>query len=423
MKIILRNGLSLLSLILVACVAQPALYQAAIDGDINKVKNLLDSGVNVNQKGGGGLLNDSNPLNAASSMGHANIVKLLISRGANVNAASGSMGWTPLSSAAWRGYTEIVNILVDNGADIDKAIVALNEGVGTNNAIELLRETRRQKMQNENIYKNDNNGASVIVSSIKSDIDIPPVTDLASNSGSYAVVIGIENYRQKLQKADFAVQDAKLVAEYLIKTMGYPEENVITLTNEHANKSDLEKYLGTWLKNNVEKGGTVFVYYSGHGAPNPNTGDAYLVPYDGDPSFISDTGYPLNRLYESLGSLPAKKIIVALDSCFSGAGDRSVLPEGARPLVIQTRNPWSVPTNMIVLSASSSEQISSTYKEKGHGLFTYFLLKGIKSEDVIGPDGSLRIDDLYAYLKPQVERVARKQYNTEQTPQMFVSDK
>jgi len=79
--------------------------------------------------------------------------------------------------------------------------------------------------------------------------------------------------------------------------------------------------------------------------------------------------------------------------------------------------------NMSVLSASSGDQISSTYDEKGHGLFTYFLLKGIKNEDVVNPNGSIRIEDLFGYIKPQVERIARKQYNNEQTPQLIGAKK
>ena len=81
----------------------------------------------------------------------------------------------------------------------------------------------------------------------------------------------------------------------------------------------------------------------------------------------------------------------------------------------------TVPKNMKILSASSGGQISSTYEEKGHGLFTYFMLKGIKDQDVIKQDGSIKIDDLFRYLKPQVERIARKQYNVEQTPQLIES--
>jgi len=254
---------------------------------------------------------------------------------------------------------------------------------------------------------------------VKSDIDEPPLLKVRKNQSAYAIVIGIEDYRQKLPKADFAVSDARLVSEYFTKVMGYPEENIVLLTNDKALQSDLAKYFEKWLHNNVEKDGTVFIYYSGHGAPNPKTGDAFLVPYDGDPTFIAETGYSLKRMYEALGKLPAKEIIVALDSCFSGAGGRSVIAKGARPLVMNIQTGTALPKNMTVLSASSGEQISSTYDEKGHGLFTYFLLKGIKNEDVLNPDGSLRMDDLYDYLKPQVERIARKQYNNEQTPQIM----
>lgn len=258
---------------------------------------------------------------------------------------------------------------------------------------------------------------------LKSDVDELPTIKVKHNKNAYAIVIGIENYRQKLPKADFAVSDARLVSEYLTKVMGYQEENVVLLTNEKALQSDLTKYFEKWLHNNVENDGTVFIYYSGHGAPDPKTGGAYLVPYDGDPSFIAETGYSLKRMYDALGKLQAKEIIVALDSCFSGAGGRSVIAKGARPLVMNLQNNMVLSKNMTVLSASSGEQISSTYDEKGHGLFTYFMLKGIKNEDVVKKDGSVAISDLFSYLKPQVERIARRQYNNEQTPQLIGAKK
>jgi len=135
--------------------------------------------------------------------------------------------------------------------------------------------------------------------------------------------------------------------------------------NEHATYTDLAKYFEKWLPNNVEVGSSVFIYFSGHGAPDPKTGGAYLVPYDGDPSFIIETGYSLKRMYNALGKLPAKEIIVALDSCFSGAGGRSVIAKGVRPLVMNLQDSMVPPNNMTVLSASSGEQISSTYDEKG----------------------------------------------------------
>jgi len=253
---------------------------------------------------------------------------------------------------------------------------------------------------------------------IRSDVDELPVINTKPQKNAFAIIIGIEQYRQQLPKADFAAHDARTVAEYLSKVLGYPDENIVTLINDHATKSDLEKYLEKWLPNNAEPGSSVFVYYSGHGAPNLSSGDAYLVPYDGDPSFIDQTGYSLNRMYAALGKLAAKKVIVALDSCFSGAGGRSVIPRGARPLVMNLKAAF-VPKDVTILSASSGEQISMSYNENGHGLFTYFLLKGIKTKEVVRQDGSLDISALFTYIKPQVQSIARKKYNNEQTPQLI----
>ena len=390
---------SLLSLF--ACASAPPLYVAAVTGDINTVKELIDKGADVNQKGGGGLLNDSNALDAASSIGHVEIVKLLLAKDANVNAASGNMGWTPLSSAAWAGHTDIANLLIDKGADINKAIMALDKGVGTKNAIESLKEIKRERAASK-LVTTVSKSSQEVSTIVKSDIDELPSIKSKSNRNSYAIVIGIENYHQKLPKADFATSDAKLVTEYLTKALGYPEENVVTLLNENATNVAMAKYFEKWLLNNAEKDSTVFIYYSGHGAPNPKTGDAFLVPYDGDPSFIDQTGYSLKRMYDALSKLPAKKIIVALDSCFSGAGGRSVIAKGSRPLVMNLQANTILPKNMSVLAASSGDQTSSTYDEKGHGLFTYFMLKGIKNEDVVMPDGSIKLDGLFGYIKPQV---------------------
>ena len=333
-----------------------------------------------------------------------------------------------MTSAVIFGRASVVSLLLEKGADT--TITATLPSLGKKTPLEIAEKFNKTiitkmireagKKQNEISLKVEKKQSAEIIptSFSKSDVDELPSIKAKPNKNSYAIVIGIEQYRQKLPKADFATQDAKTMTEYLTKVMGYPEENVVTLMNDRASLTDFIKYFEKWLPNNVEKDSSVFIYYSGHGAPNTKTGDAYLVPYDGDPSFIDETGYSLKRLYESLGKLQAKEIIVALDSCFSGAGGRSVLAKGARPLVM-TMEKSVVPSNVAVLSAASGEQISSTYEEKGHGLFTYFMLKGIKSEGDTNGDGKVEIGELFEYIKPQVERIARKVYNNEQLPQLI----
>lgn len=220
-----------------------------------------------------------------------------------------------------------------------------------------------------------------------------------------AVIVGVEKY-QDLPEAEYAAKDARLVKDYLI-SLGLKERNVELLLNERATLSGIKKTLESWLPNRARKNSRVLVYYSGHGAPEAASGDAYLVPYDGDPNYLSDTGYPLKRLYEKLGRLKVAEVIVVLDSCFSGAGGRSVLAKGARPLVMLTEAPV-VSSNMVVLSAAESSQISTSSPDKGHGLFTYYFLKALK-------DGKRNIVDVYEYIKPQVEDDA-KVLNVRQTP-------
>jgi hypothetical protein len=421
----------LVGVLMTGCATVTPLGRAAKRGDIKEVEALLNKGADVNAVMVPGL----SPLHeAVFNDAPLAIVRLLLDKGADVNKSSAGDGWAdecneekPLCIAACKGNASMVKLLLDYGAGVSavcskKTPLIIAQERGLTAIVRMLKKEEQKQLKD--IYANDEEAALPsaerrAVPSVISDVDELPTTKVKLNKNSYAIVIGIEHYRQKLPKADFATQDAKLVADYLTKAMGYPEENVITLLNDHASNVDLAKYFEKWLPNNVEKGGTVFIYYSGHGAPNPKTGDAYLVPYDGDPSFIDQTGYSLKRMYDALSKLPAKEVIVALDSCFSGAGGRSVLAEGARPLVMNLQKSVVVSRNMTVMAASSGDQISSTYKEKGHGLFTYFMLKGIKNEDVTRPDGSLKIDDLYSYIKPQVERIARKQYNNEQTPQLI----
>jgi hypothetical protein len=407
----------LAGLALAGCASTPPLIEAAESGNVKEVEALLNQGADVNMKGGGGLANDSNALDLASLNGHADVVRLLLDRGAKMNAPRGGFNeWSTLSLAAMHLHTDTINILLDRGADINRAIAELNRGIGTGSSVEFLKAIKQERAANQPAVAKLSAVIPAPAVTPKSDVDELPQVRVEPQKNSFAIVIGIEKYRQKLPNADHAVNDAKAMTEYLTKVMGYPEGNVVTLTNENAAKSDFEKYFEKWLSNHVEKDSTVFIYFSGHGAPNIATGDAYLVPYDGDPSFIEQTGYSLKRLYESLNKLPAKEVIVALDSCFSGAGGKSVIAQGARPLVMNLEQDIPVSRNMVVMSASSGDQISSTYEEKGHGLFTYFLLKGMK-------DGLTEVGELYDYLKPNVRGTARKVFNNEQTPQLLAPAK
>ncbi|MBI3564169.1 MAG: ankyrin repeat domain-containing protein [Elusimicrobia bacterium] len=226
-----------------------------------------------------------------------------------------------------------------------------------------------------------------------SDIDAPARRG-AERPDDFALVIGIEEY-QSLPRADYGVRDAQTV-------------------RTQATKGKLQSYLQEWLPRNVKPDSTVFVYYSGHGAPEPAWGDAYLVPWDGDPMFLATTGLSLKQFYADLAKLKVKRVVVALDACFSGAGGRSVLAKGARPLVVKVNEAVPASERLTVLAAASGSEITGSLADQGHGLFTYYFLKGL-SGAAKNASGEVTPKSLYDYLKPRVQDEARRQ-NREQTP-------
>jgi len=254
-----------------------------------------------------------------------------------------------------------------------------------------------------------------------SDVDeVPKLRKGAKERDAVALVIGISKYRDEMiPQVRYARRDAEIMASYLESVAGVARSRMKVLTDEGATLSDVSAHVEEWLPRRVSASTTVFVYYAGHGMPNLSTGKAFLVPYDGHPDFANKL-YPMERLYEMLERLPSKDVVVMLDSCFSGATGRSVLPSGARPMGIAVEGAAKL-NKVVVLSASSGTQISSDYDAEQHGLFTYFLLKGLRGEADTDSNGLVEVDELYEYTKNGVTKVAAEALNRDQTPLLLPS--
>lgn len=248
-----------------------------------------------------------------------------------------------------------------------------------------------------------------------SDVDAPSYKR-PERPNDYAVIIGIEKYSD-LPSAQYAERDAAAVRAHLA-ALGVPERNMVSLVGDKAGRAAFVKTFETWLPRSVGDDSTVWVYYSGHGAPDPRSGAAFLLPWDGDPQFLEDTAYPVKRLYGKLGELKAKRVLVALDACFSGAGGRSVLAKGLRPLVTKV-DAGAVSKRTVALTASGADEVTGALDAQGHGLFTYHFLKGLNGA-AADAQGRVSLEDLFAYLSPKVKDDARRQ-NRGQTPQLIGS--
>jgi tetratricopeptide (TPR) repeat protein len=95
-----------------------ALMIAVIDGKTNVVKLLLDKGANIEAKATAPPYDGDTALIRAFYEGRSEMVKLLLDRGANIEARN-KAGDTALITAAGNGHTEIVKLLLDKGANIE----------------------------------------------------------------------------------------------------------------------------------------------------------------------------------------------------------------------------------------------------------------------------------------------------------------
>jgi hypothetical protein len=249
---------------------------------------------------------------------------------------------------------------------------------------------------------------------------LPPAPGSGNDGGNaYAVIVGIEAYRENLPAATHAEKDAAVFAEYAKTTLGVPEAHIRVLTGQRAGRADLASMIEEWLPRNAKQpGGKVYFFFSGHGAPDPETGDAYLVPYDADPAYIKTRGLSVRSLYASLEALPNQQAYVFLDACFSGSGDRSVIAAGTRPLV-PVKTPESA-GGVISLTASAARETTGAARDAAHGLFTRHLLAGLAGAADANGDGDITLTELAGHVREKVSSDARLD-NREQTPSLLVA--
>lgn len=253
------------------------------------------------------------------------------------------------------------------------------------------------------------------------DVEKIPLGSFSEFDNGLCVIFGIEDYKYA-PRASFAKRDAKIFYEYAKSFFRFPERNIYLRTNEDASKGEFDKVFSDhgWLARRVEKGKSdIIFYFSGHGAPDFRTNKPYLIPWDIDPNYAS-TAFPISEIYKSLSELGARSVTVFLDACFSGQSKGELLFTDARPLIsVEIETPSK---DISVFTASTNEQISSVSANKKHGLFTYYLLKGLQGYGDLDGDKAIRVGELFDYLKENVSREAGFM-DREQVPQLLSGDR
>jgi len=233
-----------------------------------------------------------------------------------------------------------------------------------------------------------------------------------------AIIIGIQNYK-RVTKADFANSDAQDFYDYAVRALGVKEENIKLLLDSEAEDIEIYRTFKNWLPLKVKKNKTdVYVFFSGHGLPSEDGKSLFLLPYGVDKDFIDKSAVSQKEIVTALQTSQPKSVTMFIDSCYSGqARTGEALLADARPVSLKAKEAI-FPPEFVVLTASAPDQISSSSSDLKHGIFSFYLMKGMEGEADENKDGKITIGELQNYLSETVARQAMG-LNRKQQPQLI----
>lgn len=247
----------------------------------------------------------------------------------------------------------------------------------------------------------------------QSSVDTKIAVNDAKDENTFVVIISNEDYKHE-EPVPFAKNDGEVFKIYCQKTLGIPESNISFVPNATLNEMSYELDHLAEVLNAYDGTARAIIYYTGHGMPDEDSKDAYLLPVDGY-SQKPTSGMSTKELYARLGSMNSKSIMVFLDACFSGARRDGKMLASSRGVALKV-NSDPVGDNTVVFSAAQGNETAYPYQSQQHGMFTYYVLDKMQQSG-----GCTTLGELSDYVTTNVKRRSVVENKKSQTPSVMVS--
>ncbi|MCC2642498.1 MAG: hypothetical protein K0S45_2911 [Nitrospira sp.] len=240
------------------------------------------------------------------------------------------------------------------------------------------------------------------------DVDqLPKANGKVSQAQAVGIAIGVGAFRdQAMPPVKFAAHDAEVMGQYFKTILGIPPQKVRVALDDKGLRDDLIDLFEQWLPAQGGPQQTAYIYFSGRAVVDHETGMISLLPFDGTSSGTS-RAFSLARLQRALARAPMKRAVLMLDLSLepSSGSDpgRAVQPRWNQ------QDPGTGKDQVMLMAGNSSLQEAQAYQPGQHGLFTYFLLKGLRGAADLDKNGTVVARELCAYVHGQVEAVTRAQ--------------
>lgn len=269
-----------------------------------------------------------------------------------------------------------------------------------------------------------------------------PQVALADIRGSekYAVIVGVARYKDPLVPVlRYADRDAEAIRDFLLSPEGgqFNPEHMVYLVNEDATLKNFRTALYTFLTQ-ARNQDIVVIYFAGHGSPDPNDRrNLYLLPYDTEVLNMGGSAFPMWEMQDVFARIiKAERIVTFTDACHSaGISGESSRPSPRLPAAAGSRRGMEIEplgNNLInqyltryagegqraVMTASdiSEASMEGPMWGGGHGVFTHFLIEGLKGKADFNGDGTVTAGELFDYVRQQVSAATHQRQNPTALP-------
>lgn len=246
----------------------------------------------------------------------------------------------------------------------------------------------------------------------------PEVVILPDRAKRYALVIGIDKYTSdaNITTLKGAANDARSIAEALVKYADFDRDNVFLLTSDETDttKQPTKTVIMRALKNlkgYIEQDGMLVVAFSGHGVERQSDHKVFLLPADAssNPEDYEESAIAVDRVKELIKQTNAGQVMLLLDSCRNdptagkGSEDNKLTKNHADAFNMKGSGVRAFAT----LYAASEGQRAWEYQDKKQGYFSWAFVEGLKGAARDPNTGEVTLDSLTTYVAAEVERRAR----------------
>ena len=225
---------------------------------------------------------------------------------------------------------------------------------------------------------------------------------VSQNKDALALIIGVSDYERTPAKAAYADKDAQTFYDYAMLKLGIPASNIKELVNTNADRVDVRLAIKDWIARTTKQGRSdVYVFFAGHGLADQTGKEMFLLPHDGEPRLLEDTAISRERLFSDIAAANPRSVTVFLDTCYSGTTRGTDMLVASRPIAIRAKQ-QNIPDGFTVFTAAGGDQTAKPLEEAKHGMFSYFLMKGMEGDADSNRDNQITAAELHEYVEQNV---------------------